>query len=82
MLEVIKSRLINDWRQSWKFGSVWLHCVGTSSAFAYVYENPGALNNLLYGLPPQWRLPVFFTLGGIWFAFGWAVRIYKGKPNG
>lgn len=81
MLEAIKSRLISDWRKSWTFGSVWLHWIGTA-AFAYVIDNPNALNNLVYGIPPQWRQPFLFTLAGAWFAFGWAVRIWKGKSNG
>jgi H+/Cl- antiporter ClcA len=80
-LSQIESRLIDDWRRSWRFGIMWLHTAATAAA-VYIVNNPGALNNLAYSIPPGWRRPILFTLGGLWFLAGWLIRVWKGKPNG
>jgi hypothetical protein len=81
VISKIEHRLVDNWRDWWRWGSMRLHVIGTAG-FAYIIENPNALNNLVYGISPEWRRPFLFTLAGLWFALGWGVRMWKGKKNG
>ena len=77
----IAAHVHDNWRDSWKWGSVRLHALATA-VLAYIVANPGALNNLVYGISPQWRFPALLSLAGTWFALGWVIRVWQGKPNG
>jgi hypothetical protein len=81
MFERVAARFDPEWRSWWRWGSMRLHIIGTAG-FAYLIENPNAPNNLVYGIAPEWRQPILFTLAGAWFALGWVIRVWKGKPNG
>lgn len=80
-MQLLTSRFVDDWKSSLKWGSMRLHIIGTA-ILGYIIENPNALNQLVYGIAQQWRRPVLFTLAGAWFATGWIVRVWRGKPNG
>lgn len=81
MLEKLKSRLVANWKESWRFGSVRLHAIATAVAI-YVANNPNAINSILGQLPPRFQTPTLIAAGAAWLALGWLIRIWQGKPVG
>lgn len=72
-------RISDDWRQSWRFGSVRLHAIATALA-VYMADNPTALRELVAQLPPVYgsRFPILIAAGSLWLAVGWLVRVWRG----
>ena len=77
LLASLRARLIDNWKHSWKFGSVQLHGLATALA-VYMADNPGALRDLVAQLPAQFRLPALIGAGALWFVVGWLVRVWRG----
>lgn len=72
MLERVKRRLVDDWRQAWRWWSVQLHLAGTvlASLLLLVPQMPAEMQALL---PPRLRL----VLVGVWAVAGLAARLVK-----
>lgn len=85
MLEKLEAKLVNNWRNAWKWWSMRLNLIA-SVAVAYLLSSPELILTTLNQLPPEMR--AFFppAIGFVLFAVVAGVRIWKQKnpknPNG
>jgi hypothetical protein len=85
LAEGLRARIGDDWKHSWRFGSVQLHAFATTVAVGladYMANNPTALRDMVAQLPERFRLPALVAGGGVWLAIGWLVRVWRGVHRG